>query len=518
MRFAMSLPRISRDKIFDALKKEGILMKNRELLVDDSIINKQLHLKKERKHAKSAVAMCSSCKGFYSAKNISSHKTNCPGDQGSQSLPMTIATSSLISHITETSVEVQKFNNIILSGFRNDHIGNHCRTDKFIKIFGLSNFHKVLARTEKKDSLREKLMGDMRRLAALLLLCKKKAKPQGKTISSCDDMLNISNIEFVQEALLEMTKKEDGSLKSGLCCNLGFLLKKVCSVLKAHFLWKDDTAKAMQFDKFHSVLNLFWHRWFSEAQYDVQKARQLRLRKPKRLPNNEAISELRNYNVTSIKQIVSDQYNFISHNDYVTLRDHLVCRLTLFNARRGGEPSRLLLDEWKDAENDEWIGNVNSISINDPSERRAFDSVKIAYQAGKNLNQMVPLLIPNDCLPGLRQIANPGVRQDASVDKHNPFLFANTKKSCSHVKGWNAVKSVSVQAGIRQNITATSIRHRASTIYASLDVPESERQTFYQHMGHSQEINKNVYQAPLAVQEVTKVGKFLRELDCMTGW
>jgi len=100
---------------------------------------------------------------------------------------------------------------------------------------------------------------------------------------------------------------------------------------------------------------------------------------------------------------------------------------------------------------------------------------------------------------------NPGVRQDASVHKNNPFLFANKKKSCSHVKGCNAVKSVSVQAGIRQNITATSIRDRASIIYASLDVPESERQTFYQHMGHSQEINKNVYQAPLAVQEVTKV-------------
>lgn len=67
VRIAMSLPRISRDKIFDAFKKDVILMKNREILVDDSITNKQLHLKKERKHAKSAVAMCSSCKGFYSA-------------------------------------------------------------------------------------------------------------------------------------------------------------------------------------------------------------------------------------------------------------------------------------------------------------------------------------------------------------------------------------------------------------------------------------------------------------------
>lgn len=145
----MSLPRISRDKIFDAFKKDGILMKNREILVDDSITNKQLNLKKESKNPKSAVAMCSSCKGFYSAMNMFSHKTHCHGVPGSQSLPVTIATSSLVSQITETSVEVQKFNNIILSGFRNYDIGNYYRTDKLIKIFGLSSLHRVLARTEK---------------------------------------------------------------------------------------------------------------------------------------------------------------------------------------------------------------------------------------------------------------------------------------------------------------------------------------------------------------------------------
>ena len=83
VRFAMPLPGISRDKIFDAFKKDGILMRNREILVDDSITNKQLNLKKERKHAKSAVAMCSSCKGFYSAMNMFSHKTNCHGVPGS---------------------------------------------------------------------------------------------------------------------------------------------------------------------------------------------------------------------------------------------------------------------------------------------------------------------------------------------------------------------------------------------------------------------------------------------------
>jgi hypothetical protein len=72
-----------------------------------------------------------------------------------QSLPVTIATSSLVSQITETSVEVQKLNNIIFSGFRNYDIGNYYRTDKLIKILGLGSFHRVLARTEKTFTSRQ---------------------------------------------------------------------------------------------------------------------------------------------------------------------------------------------------------------------------------------------------------------------------------------------------------------------------------------------------------------------------
>ncbi|GFO41921.1 hypothetical protein PoB_006842600 [Plakobranchus ocellatus] len=32
---------------------------------------------------------------------------------------------------------------------------------------------------------------------------------------------------------------------------------------------------------------------------------------------------------------------------------------------------------------------------------------------------------------------------------------------------------------------------------------------FYRHMGHSEANNKNVYQCPLAVNEITRVGHFL---------
>jgi hypothetical protein len=51
-------------------------------------------------------------------------------------------------------------------------------------------------------------------------------------------------------------------------------------------------------------------------------------------------------------------------------------------------------------------------------------------------------------------------------------------------------------AGLEHAINATDMRHYVSTIYAGLEVKETQREIFYNHMGHSESINKNIYQSP----------------------
>ena len=36
---------------------------------------------------------------------------------------------------------------------------------------------------------------------------------------------------------------------------------------------------------------------------------------------------------------------------------------------------------------------------------------------------------------------------------------------------------------------------------------------FFSHMGHSEQMNKDIYQAPPAIHEITKVGRCLLEID-----
>ena len=52
------------------------------------------------------------------------------------------------------------------------------------------------------------------------------------------------------------------------------------------------------------------------------------------------------------------------------------------------------------------------------------------------------------------------------------------------------------------------MRHHISTLYAAMNVPEPERSYFYFLMGHSADINTNVYQTPLS-QKTTDVCFFV---------
>ena len=50
-------------------------------------------------------------------------------------------------------------------------------------------------------------------------------------------------------------------------------------------------------------------------------------------------------------------------------------------------------------------------------------------------------------------------------------------------------------------------------MYAAYELPEAKRALYFKHMGHSGQINENIYQAPLAIQEVTHVGSIFQHID-----
>lgn len=231
--------------------------------------------------------------------------------------------------------------------------------------------------------------------------------------------------------------------------------------------------------------------------------------RPQQLPQIEQLHKLKGYMLARMQALLTDEFLLWTLSDYVELRDIACARLTLFNARRGGEPARLSLADWNTGCNRDWFDSARLASMGD-EERQLFSESTIMYQTGKGANHLVPVIVPPDTVRALEKLADADLRRTCGVKNDNVYLFPSTLSSEGHVSGWHAINTLCEKAGVPpKEITATKMRHFTSTLYASLDIPEDKRSAFYRHMGHSKSINETIYQTPLAEVEIRDVGSVL---------
>ena len=359
--------------------------------------------------------------------------------------------------------------------FRDDRVGNVCRTDKLITFLG----KKLKSKSFRRD--KHIIMNDMRRMGNLL--AKFQSVCSISTMSD-EDLIKRENFRNLEIAIEELTKKVDDQVKAGLKLSVGYLLKKSAKVIKASYIIEDQLSEADEVGRFLSVLDLDWDFMFRRSLSIVEGQREAVLKKPQSMPIEYDISKLKDYTIGSMDKIVNDVYLKWDAHVFNRMRSLIVCRLTLFNARRGGESSRLTLNEWEYADNEAWVDPQLVENVDDPLEKSMLHTFKLAYQAGKGSNKLVPVLMPTDTIEPIRMLV-----EDVGISDENPFLFPFTQKSVvGHV-------SKKLPCPWESNCrTATKYRHRVSTLYALLDVHVlSGKNLSYKHMGHSAEINKKIY-------------------------
>ena len=248
---------------------------------------------------------------------------------------------------------------------------------------------------------------------------------------------------------------------------------------------------------------------FGDSKYIINKARQERLRLPARSPPEEVIQELRDYTLGRVSSLVGIDTSHFGTSDYVELRNLVCSRLTLFNARRGGEPSRMVLEQWLNRH--QWIGQMATDDMT-REEQRLLGELDVVYGTGKG-NHLVSCLVPKDCVVALDRLTNTQLRTHVGIVASNRFLFPNVASN-QHCGGWNALATVCTNANINGDlVNATNQRGRISTIYAGLDVSMQDQELFFSHMGHSAQVNAGTYQRPLAVQAILKVSRHLFSMD-----
>ena len=173
----------------------------------------------------------------------------------------------------------------------------------------------------------------------------------------------------------------------------------------------------------------------------------------------------------------------------------------------------MLVREWEAAEQNAWVPASQIDNIEDRAEKYLINQYKLCYISGKCRN-FVPVLVPRDIIPAMNILIE--YREEYGIMNDNKYVFATKTvagRIPSHCSGWHALSELCTLAGVDIPITATKMRHRLSTIYASLNMSAADRKVFLDHMGHAETINQDNYQCPAGVGAIKVMGKILKNAE-----
>ena len=176
-------------------------------------------------------------------------------------------------------------------------------------------------------------------------------------------ILYCPSLEEIIEELTETEEDQGHSIRTGLKLGLRYLIPHAANITQGFMLMDRQTDRSEEVDGFLKVFNLRRDYIFSDAEYQACNSRLAKLRRPEQLPKSDDLQLFKSFVSAQLVKFTGDPYHLWGSNDFVMLRDIIVARLTLFNTRRGGEPCRLLLDEWRDAEKGVWMDNSAASAI-----------------------------------------------------------------------------------------------------------------------------------------------------------
>ena len=147
---------------------------------------------------------------------------------------------------------------------------------------------------------------------------------------------------------------------------------------------------------------------------------------------------------------------YVSQSEFSYLQRLCLVRLITFNARRGGEASKIKLEQWSNSH--KWKRKEDIENIEDPMERLLAERLKIIYSKGKK-KKRVPTLFTTELNKAISYLVKH--RDNVGVLKTNIYLFpCVTRNSKNHIRGWEVVHDIALKAKLEKPnlITSTKIR------------------------------------------------------------
>lgn len=303
---------------------------------------------------------CSHCLGFFKRQELWKHMKSCGPDDAPKcqkvqaKAKLLLLNSTVVSSSDNNSILSQVF-----STMRSDEVSLIAKNDWLIKEVGLFLVEK---HGEKQQHL---ISQKMRELARLLTELRAADFSPNAQLS---DFIKPEKFDVVVSAVKNLSKFQfqEGVQRvatPSLSLKVGHSLKKCVSILRGQAFRRKDKDLQEDVDNFEKLLDSEWSHRVSHHSLSTLSAS--KFNKVEILPLADDLEKLRRSilsKISSSTQILAEQPQLEAWSQ---LAQATLARLVMFNKRRGGEASKMLLEsyhqrpDWKQVNNPEIMASLS---------------------------------------------------------------------------------------------------------------------------------------------------------------
>ena len=451
---------------------------------------------------------CEFCKGFFAPNKVKAHENTC--FLKNSSLKPSTAGARLMKEVSVIGNRYKEVFNKILVRMKQDEIMSIIKKDELLLLFGTVELNK------KEEERYQDIGYTLRVIAKVLNLFREETKMNE---ASSQDLVYPANYDQVVKVMFKMSKFEGPrKIKTPhIVLKVGYALKTLCLIVRVQNI-KSGNVEVVK--KCRSFLELYEsdysiHASNARAVYQKRKANV-----PEDLPLESDIRILRDSTVSKIKKVVSSYKGNgqLSVPQYKELLQLTFVRVLTFNARRGGEPSKLTLDDWKNVESDIWKKKADIEKLENPVEKVLAKRLKICYIEGKKkkrgsqMKALVPIIFTEEVTSAIQILVKNRSSANISADKHYVFPSGSGLK---RIRGWDTLQCIAKKLPLSKPslLTPTRTRKFLATTLQLLDLTDGEITWVTNHMGHTRNVHFSWYRREESTIELTKIAKLLLAVD-----
>ena len=351
---------------------------------------------------------CPFCFGFMHRRELHKHCKHCSFNTSKSraSNPVEEAKLLLIKKFNPRTDELSK---CVLNKLRNDNVKEKILHDNLILTFANSQMQRLrAAKGEKFTYLGQRL----RMLGRLLTECE---KTKGSPIS-LNEIIKPWNFDLLVQSVKNMTEGDKKPKSIGL--KIGHAIRKCCIVAKCIAIKCGNVERKAEAQSFIELLDGEWTDLISSSL--LRELYDSKLSKDSALPLTKDLQKLTTYINEKIRKALQDMSSLPNEEHYKNLAKAVVCKIVVFNKRRGGEVSRLTLTDftnrgkWSSQKNHEIL---NSFSNLEKKLANKLDLIKVSGKRGRH----VPILLTLDVTEAMNVLVSQ--RCSANIKESNVFFF-----------------------------------------------------------------------------------------------